>query len=357
MPKRMNAKRRSYENPSTGFEERAAGHCKTSANRFTFLGLWRNRRFHDKIRPMKLKKQSWQKVTVTVPAVWEEVAAALLIDLGAGGVWVEEADREAAVNLHLFFPENGSRTKSAIRRALAAVPVGTIPIQSRSIPEEAWQTAWQAHSVPRRRVGKNLIVAPPWDLPDLKRTGRALVQITPAMAFGTGTHPTTRNCLLFLEEYLLAEKGRSLLDVGTGSGILAIAAAKLGAGAVAAVENDPVALQAARENAALNGVAAQITFRKTIPASSRYSCLVANLTAPTLISLAPRLMQIVSAGGKIILSGILRGQRRAVLDRYEPSAALLKSKTTGEWVTLLLERRSPSPSTERRSPSPSIGKR
>ncbi len=288
---------------------------------------------------MKLKKQFWQKVTVTLPPEWEETATALLIGLGLNGVWVEEAD--AAVNLHLFFPENGNgRAKeTAIRKALAGIPIRKIPMKSRVIPEEAWQTAWQAHSVQRQRVGKTLVVAPPWDLPEPGRTGRTLIQITPAMAFGTGTHPTTRNCLLFLEGCVLAERGRSLLDVGTGSGILAIAAAKLGARSVTAVENDPIALQAARENAALNGVASEIRFRKTIPRASRYSCLVANLTAPTLISLAPRLSRIVSKGGQMILSGILSGQRQAVLDHYERSGALLKSKKSGEWVTLLLERR------------------
>jgi ribosomal protein L11 methyltransferase len=142
-----------------------------------------------------------------------------------------------------------------------------------------------------------------------------------------------------LEASLIAGRGETLLDVGTGSGILAIAAAKLGAAAVTAVENDPVALQAAKENAALNGVADRIIFRKTIPRAARYSRLVANLTAPTLISLAPSLSRGVSERGKIILSGILKEQVEGVLERYRPSFSLLKSKRGGEWVTLLMTRR------------------
>ncbi|HZR47050.1 MAG TPA: 50S ribosomal protein L11 methyltransferase, partial [Candidatus Manganitrophaceae bacterium] len=244
---------------------------------------------------MKGKKRFWQKVTVTVPGEWEEAATSLLMELGAGGVWVEKAG--ASVDLNVFFPGNGGerRAEKAVRTRLTErLPVRKIPIQSRLIPEEAWQTAWQARSVPRQRIGKRLMVAPPWDLPTAGRSRRKLIQVLPAMAFGTGTHPTTRNCLLFLEVCLADEKRPTLLDVGTGSGILAIAAAKLGAAGVTAVENDPVALEAAKENAKLNGVADRIVFRATIPRAARYACVVANLTAPTLLSLAPALVRKVS---------------------------------------------------------------
>lgn len=274
---------------------------------------------------------------MTVPAEWEERATALLIELGAGGVWVETAG--ASVDLNLFFPQPVWIGEKAFRRKLAGrLPMGEIPIRSRLIPEEAWQTTWQSRSVPRQRIGKRLVVAPPWDLPPPGRSRRKLIQVLPAMAFGTGTHPTTRNCLLFLEGSL-PEKGVTLLDVGTGSGILAIAAAKLGAAGVTAVENDPVALRAAKENAKLNGVADQIVFRKTVPRAARYSCVVANLTAPTLISLAPSLSRKVSKRGRIILSGILKGQAEGVLARYLKSFTLLKSKRGGEWVTFLMARR------------------
>lgn len=287
---------------------------------------------------MKTKKAFWHKVTVTLPAEWEERATALLIELGAGGVWVEPAG--ASVDLNLFFPQPVWIGEEALRRKLAGrLPMEEIPIRSRLIPEEAWQTAWQARSVPRQRIGKRLVVAPPWDLPAPGRSRRLLIQVLPAMAFGTGTHPTTRNCLLFLEACLSAEKRPTLLDVGTGSGILAIAAAKLGAVKVTAAENDPVALQAARENAALNGVAARIVFRKTIPRDTRYACVVANLTAPTLISLAPSISRKVSKRGRIILSGILKEQVEGVLARYQETFFLLKSKRGGEWVTLLMARR------------------
>lgn len=287
---------------------------------------------------MKLKKQRWQRVTVTLPAGWEEVGTAILIDLGAEGVWVENAN--GSVGLNVFFSERDRAKASVLRRRLGEkIPLKKIPIQSVFIPEEAWQTAWQAHSVPRQRVGQRLMVAPPWDLPAPGRSKRVLMQIEPAMAFGTGTHPTTRSCLLFLEQCIDEGKAGSLLDVGTGSGILAIAAAKLGAVRVTGVENDPVALSAAKENAALNGVASRIVFRKTIPRGAGHACLVANLTAPVLIALAPVLVRSVPKRGKIILSGMLREQAAVVLERFRPSALLLKSRKSGAWVTLLLARR------------------
>ena len=288
---------------------------------------------------MKLKNRSWTKITVTLPERWEELATSFLIELGANGVWVEKEG--ASVNLNIFFPGGKDRQKEKeIRRRLAErVAIKKIPMRSSAIAEEAWQTAWQTHSVPRQRIGSTMMVAPPWNLPAPGRSNRTVIQVLPAMAFGTGTHPTTRNTLLFLEECILTEKRRSFLDVGTGSGILAIAAAKLGAGRVTAVENDPVALEAAEENAKLNGAASKIVFRKTIPRLQRYSCLAANLTAPTLLSLAPSLIRPVSRGGKIILSGILKEEEEAVLNRYRGSCVLLKSKRGKEWVTLLLARR------------------
>lgn len=278
-------------------------------------------------------------MTATLPERWEEIATSFLIELGANGVWVEKEG--PSVHLNVFFPEGGGRSKEReIQTGLAErVPIKKVPMKSLSISEEPWQTAWQAHSVPRQRVGRKLTVAPPWDLPAASRSSRILIQILPAMAFGTGTHPTTRNALLFLEGCLLTEGRRSLLDVGTGSGILAIAAAKLGAEHVTAVENDPIALMAAKKNAKLNGVASKILFRKTIPPAPSYSCLVANLTGPTLISLAPSLTKSVSKGGKMILSGILKGEAEEVLNHYRGGSALLKSKRGGEWVTFLLARR------------------
>lgn len=289
---------------------------------------------------MKEENRRWRKMTLTLPPEFEERGAASLIALGAEGVWVEAAPPFVA--LHVFFPDTkafGERRKAIRARLSGMIPQKHLLIQDRSVDEEDWQTAWRARSIPRQRIGRRLIVAPPWDLPRGGNPGRAVVEINPAMAFGTGTHPTTRGCLVFLEASILKGEVRSLLDVGTGSGILAIAAAKLGVKRVTAVENDPIALKAAEANAVANGVASGIVFRKGVPRASRYACVVANLTAPTLLELAPSLHRAVSAGGKMILSGILRNQVKALLARYERSFSLLASRRGKEWVTLLLARR------------------
>ena len=125
----------------------------------------------------------------------------------------------------------------------------------RYVEEADWANAWKAYFKPFR-VGRRLVVTPPWEHPDLTPDDIPLV-IDPGMAFGTGSHPTTQLCLTALEDFV--QPGQAVADVGTGSGILAIAAAKLGASPVAANDNDPLAVKIARENAAANGVSVTVT--------------------------------------------------------------------------------------------------
>ena len=288
---------------------------------------------------MKSQGTYWRKIVVTVPSEFEEGGTSLLVDLGADGVWVEE--RGDAVRLNIFLPERADlKIKiGAISRSLSErIPKKDLTIRTESVPEERWRSAWQAHSVPTQSIGRRLRVTRPWSPPLRNRSDRKAIQIAPGMAFGTGTHPTTRNCLLFLEEEIGKDGVGSLLDVGSGSGILSIAAVKLDARRATGVEIDPVALRTARRNARINRVASKITFRKTIPTRSRYRWVVANLTAPTLISLAPSLIKSVGKGGRLILSGILKEQKMEILKRYQrESFSLVKSRRGGEWVTLLME--------------------
>jgi len=171
-----------------------------------------------------------------------------------------------------------------------------------------------------------------------------VITIEPGMAFGTGTHATTRCCLEFLEEATASVEQESItaLDVGTGSGILAIALAKLGASRVLALDSDPVALKAARDNVRINRV------RRTVKLShcglgtvkGSFAVVVANLTAETIIDLAALLQKSVSAGGCLILSGILKPKSVEVLRRFSPHPFKLARQTTHkEWVTLLLKRK------------------
>jgi ribosomal protein L11 methyltransferase len=166
--------------------------------------------------------------------------------------------------------------------------------------------------------------------------GGVRVVIEPGLAFGTGDHPTTGLCLEALDVFLQRNPDASVLDVGTGSGVLAIAARKLGAGLVVATDNDPVAVRVARENAAANGVL--IDVRPEIPEGVVFDLVLANILANTLVELAPRLMAALAPRARLVLSGILEGQIREVTVAYRPSLQLRPPSVEGDWACLELER-------------------
>ena len=206
--------------------------------------------------------------------------------------------------------------------------------QEREIEPHDWLGEWKKNWQPVE-VGARFVVAPPWgEVED--RPGRIVIRIEPGMAFGTGTHETTRLCLAALEKYFA---GGSLFDVGTGTGILAIAAAKLDARArVEACDTDAEAVEIARENARLNGVAeAQITFRAgTVEeAGASFDCVCANLTADVILPLLPALVG--ATCGRLILSGILDTQADAVRARLaELGASETETLRDGEWVAIIV---------------------
>jgi ribosomal protein L11 methyltransferase len=170
-----------------------------------------------------------------------------------------------------------------------------------------------------------------------------VIIIEPGMAFGTGTHTTTRGCIEFLEEVRerVGDRGFTALDVGTGSGILAIALAHLGAREVRAIDNDPVAIEVARKNLSANGVANGVRLSGTSLSAirRRFDVVVANLTAETVLELAGALEKKVAPRGFLILSGILREKAATVMRRFRPRFRALKRKRSREWTTLLLQRK------------------
>lgn len=287
---------------------------------------------------MSTESAHWREITATVPAEDEARVSAFLIEQGAGGVWVESNGSQ--VHLHVFFPLQEEGRVDAVQKGLRRlVSKGKVALLTALRPEEAWQTAWQKHSVPVQRIGKRLLIGATWHFPLANRSGREVIRLTPGMAFGTGTHATTKSCLILLEKRIGDEERGRLLDIGTGSGILAIAGAKLGAIGVTAVEVDPVALAVARENARINGVASKIVFRETLPSRSRYRWVVANVTAPVLIAFSEAVTDRVGPGGTLILSGILASEWRGVFLRYRERFTLVRRIQRGEWITLLLEKR------------------
>jgi len=208
------------------------------------------------------------------------------------------------------------------------------------VEQEDWRHSWKRFIKPRR-VGRSFWVTPPWlEPPKFRR--RQVITIEPGMAFGTGTHATTRGCLEFIETArdCLGAGKFSALDVGTGSGILAIALAHLGAAPIYAVDNDPVALRVARENLRANGVAANVHLSRAglRALRRRFDLVVANLTAETILDLAGALEARVAPKGFLILSGILHRKTGAVTARFSDRFRVRRRKRAREWVTLLLER-------------------
>jgi len=211
-------------------------------------------------------------------------------------------------------------------------PDSLIDLKTREVPNRDWLAEWKKDWQPVQ-VGR-FIIAPPWS--EVKDTPAGIIiRIEPGMAFGTGTHETTRLCLKAIEKYF---RGGSFLDVGTGTGILAIAAAKMFPDArVEACDTDADAVGIARENARLNGVGDQIVFRAGSVAEQTPSAdlICANLTAPVIAELLPALLG--ATCGHLVLSGILDSQAEFVQSRLlELGADNFKIDQDGEWIALVV---------------------
>jgi ribosomal protein L11 methyltransferase len=215
-------------------------------------------------------------------------------------------------------------------------------VEVSTVPEEAWAEAWRAHFRPLP-IGRRLLVCPPWETPPDGANGpRTRIVIEPGRAFGTGSHATTRACLELLERALARAPGERALDVGTGSGILAIAAARLGVPAVAALDPDPDAVASARDNAARNGVGDRVQVelaRLEEWSGPPADVVLANLLGRALVSLAPVLARSVATPGRLIAGGLLVHETPAVVGAFVPEGFALAEIVEYEgWAGLLLTR-------------------
>ena len=215
-------------------------------------------------------------------------------------------------------------------QAFGLGPIGELT--ARVVEDKDWLESWKAEFVPIR-IGA-FVVRPTWSEPD-----RDSVEIVldPGMAFGTGLHPTTQQCLEALSTLQL--EGRSVLDVGTGSGILAIAAAKRGASPVVAVDTDPLAVDAARENAVGNGVAIPVGVGSAAEVPGRFEVVIANIVAPVLQRIAPHLAARLASGGTLLLGGITAPAEAATREAFSHvRLEVLDRNERDDWVALALRR-------------------
>jgi ribosomal protein L11 methyltransferase len=201
--------------------------------------------------------------------------------------------------------------KALVAAAAQASGVKVPRFTTETLDDQDWVRASQAQFAPTL-IGRRLWIGPNWHEPP---AGRCAVRIDPGLAFGTGTHPTTRLVLAWLERTL--KGGERVLDYGCGSGILAIAAAKLGAAQVDGVDVDPQALETACANAGRNGIELRATLPEALPAGS-YDIVVSNILAQPLIVLAPLLAARTRPGGRIALAGILQAQAAELAAAYAP---------------------------------------
>jgi len=276
----------------------------------------------------------WAEIIIDAGPEATDAVGAALYAAGCGGFEVREATQPPTVAGYLPVDDRLEDRLASLKDALAALPgygvtgAGT-NLTLRYVEEADWANAWKAFYKPFR-VGRRLVVTPPWEHPELAAADISLV-IDPGMAFGTGSHPTTQLCLVALEDHVMP--GASVADIGTGSGILAIAAAKLGARPVAANDNDPLAVRIARENAAANSVSIKVT--DALP-TGRYDMVVANILADVIIGMATELHGLVAPNGILIASGII-DTREADVRKALEGAGLTHVEThrQTEWVALV----------------------
>lgn len=287
----------------------------------------------------------WYALEVEIEAEAREAVEYALMEASALGTEMNDAtDQENNQEVPLLrvtayfdhIPDRES-VRAAIADALRVYGLPTSSVwemNAREVADEDWLGEWKKSWQPVE-VGERFIIAPPWaEIPDSRN--RFVIRIEPGMAFGTGTHETTRLCLAAIEKYFA---GGSFLDVGTGTGILTIAAAKLFSDAhIEACDTDADAVAIALENARLNGVADKIAFRVgTVEAATASADLVcANLTADAIAGLLPSLLTVTC--GRLILSGILDTQLEMVAALLRESGVpnAIEVMQDGDWVALII---------------------
>jgi ribosomal protein L11 methyltransferase len=281
----------------------------------------------------------WLQVSVDVDAEAAEAVADVLSRFAPGGVAVEVAETGGDVTVKAYLPVGPDTPHVQNQLAQALWHLGQIypvPAPAFSVIVEAdWADAWKEHFHPLR-VGQRIVIKPTWrefeTAPD-----DVLIELDPGMAFGTGLHPTTQMCLMALEEEV--RPGMHVLDLGAGSGILTLAAAKLGAGAVLALDTDPVAVAATQENVQRNGVAELVTVAlgSLDQATGTYDLIVVNILAEVIVALAREgLAERVRPGGRWVTAGIIEPQVTEVVAALEAAGLqVTERRRIADWVALI----------------------
>jgi ribosomal protein L11 methyltransferase len=299
---------------------------------------------------------SWTEIVIEVAREHAEGLSDALMEAGALSVSVEDADQGTDLEQPLFgepgmepaeaawersrvvaLTEVDADQAALVAQAAAAIKLAAVPpFTTRAVADEDWVRLTQSQFAPIH-IGKNIWVVPSWhEAPD---PAGLILELDPGLAFGTGSHPTTRLCMEWLEAH--PAPGKTVLDYGCGSGILAMVAKKLGAGDVAGVDIDPQAIESARANAARNNCQIDYYLPDSFAASpkgqhatGRFDIVVANILSSPLKLMAPMLSGRVAPGGCLILSGVLARQADEVAAAYAPFIKLGVWAEQDGWVAL-----------------------
>ncbi|MCF8010467.1 MAG: 50S ribosomal protein L11 methyltransferase [Clostridiales bacterium] len=304
-----------------------------------------------------MNSNKWTEISVHVPSCWIESVSYILRQVGAGGVVIEdpalmnrlfEEDTEESPEIvspdtgtavvKAYFPqEMQNRLVEKIRCYLNEAGICQASIEIKEVIEQDWLEAWKAYYKPVN-IGKHLVVRPIWEEYNAGEN-EIVINLNPGMAFGNGTHATTVLCLEILEEII--KPGDKVLDIGTGSGILAVASTFLGATRVTAVDSDQAALSVAHENIQNNRVESLVTVQEgdllqNIEGDA--DVVVANILTPVIKELAPDISRVLKPGGYFIASGITSGRVPEVRSVMEDLGYCIENiYDKDQWVALKIK--------------------
>ncbi len=298
--------------------------------------------------PLQQQKRQWLKVAITTDPLMINAIEDFLVGISGAGVEFAVDQPADQTIINVWFDKNQKEQTetdlilqqlTAYLQELADIFEVAVPVMEITfIEDEDWSATWKEHFKPFAII-PGLIIAPTWE-PYAARADEQVIIMDPGMAFGTGHHATTSLSLQFLQEALAARPNSSVLDVGTGTGILAMAAALFGAAKVMAIDNDPEAVSAAHENRDRNNLQTIMTVADTPLASvsTPFALVIANIVHDVLLELAPDLSRLTAAGGQLILSGLLAGQQvtNIISCFTDLGFALRRQEQKKEWAVLLL---------------------
>ncbi|MFI5359983.1 MAG: 50S ribosomal protein L11 methyltransferase [Halanaerobiales bacterium] len=289
---------------------------------------------------------NWKEISVEVNEESYEAVANILNELGSNGVVFEETGSRVKLTAYYNndenFPALLERLRERINELSAyALDAGDAVITVQDRKDEDWSTNWHKFFRPLE-IGENFIIAPSWE--NIDEDKRKIIRIDPGMAFGIGSHETTRLCIELMEKHIGGNlQGKRMLDIGTGTGILAIVAAQLGIEDIVAVDIDPVAVEAARENIRINQVADKVQVLQgdmTEKVTGKFSIITANLIHDLIIKLLPSLPPFLEEGAISILSGIIMKKRDLVLEKiHEMDFEVIDEMVLNDWVAFVVKRK------------------